>query len=61
MSKAAARHDTPADAGTATSPAPKRAKIAAFLVTGDVELWPQVARIFRPSSIFGKSIPSTNY
>jgi TonB family protein len=42
MSKAAARHDTPADAGTATSPAPKRAKIAAFLVTGDVELWPQV-------------------
>ena len=43
MSKAAARQDT--EAGHARTGAPgaaKRAKLAAFLVTGDVELWPQV-------------------
>jgi len=43
MGKAAARQDTGAgDARPATGTALKRAKIAAFLVTGDVELWPQV-------------------
>jgi protein TonB len=43
MSKAAARRNT--EAGQASAGAPsalKRAKLAAFLVTGDVELWPQV-------------------
>ena len=43
MSNAAARQDTQAgQARSAGSGAPKKAKLAAFLVTGDVELWPQV-------------------
>jgi protein TonB len=43
MSNAAARQDTEAgQARSAGSGAPKKAKLAAFLVTGDVELWPQV-------------------
>ena len=43
MSNAAARQDTDAgQARSAGSGAPKKAKLAAFLVTGDVELWPQV-------------------
>jgi protein TonB len=43
MSNAAPRQDT--ESGHARSAglgAPKKAKLAAFLVTGDVELWPQV-------------------
>jgi protein TonB len=43
MTKASARQE--AGRGVARSPAaaaPKRAKLAAFLVTGDVELWPQI-------------------
>ena len=43
MSNAAARQDTEAGhARSAASGATKKAKLAAFLVTGDVELWPQV-------------------
>lgn len=43
MSNAAARQDTQAgQARSAGSGAPKKAKLAAFLVTGDVELWPQI-------------------
>ena len=43
MSNAAARQDTEAGhARSVGSGAPKKAKLAAFLVTGDVELWPQV-------------------
>ena len=55
MSNAAARQDTQAgQARSAGSGAPKKAKLAAFLVTGDVELWPQVGAHLRPSSASGK-------
>jgi periplasmic protein TonB len=43
MSKSAAMQEAAAGAAnSAPSAAPKRAKLAAFLVTGDVELWPQI-------------------
>jgi TonB family protein len=43
MSKAATRQDTEAGHARSAGPgAPKKAKLAAFLVTGDVELWPQI-------------------
>ena len=43
MSKSAAQQQAAAGAaGSAPSAAPKRAKLAAFLVTGDVDLWPQI-------------------
>ncbi len=43
MSKAAARHDTEAGHARPAGPgALKKSKIAALLVTADVELWPQV-------------------
>jgi protein TonB len=43
MSKAAARQDTGnGQAGSATGIAIKRPKLAAYLVSGDVDLWPQV-------------------
>jgi protein TonB len=43
MSKSAAQRQAAAGAaGSAPSAASKRAKLAAFLVTGDVDLWPQI-------------------
>jgi protein TonB len=43
MTKAATRRETGDGAARSPAPAaPKRAKLAAFLVTGDVELWPQI-------------------
>ncbi|HEY3849347.1 MAG TPA: TonB family protein [Steroidobacteraceae bacterium] len=43
MTKTAAKQQKAAGAaGSAPSAAPKRAKLAAFLVTGDVDLWPQI-------------------
>ena len=43
MSKSAAKQQAAAAAArSAPSAAPKRAKLAAFLVTGDVDLWPQI-------------------
>jgi protein TonB len=43
MSNAAASQDTEAGQARSAGPgAPRKAKVAAFLITGDVELWPQI-------------------
>ena len=60
MTKAAIDADAAApEAKQPVRPAPKKHKLSAFLVTGDVDLWPQIGtHLTAEAQSIGRSIPS---